>query len=298
MDIHYRIHKKVKMKPSPLDPVKQRGQIMDEDVHEITNKCIIDEDLIIHPFAFYEQNTKNQILLMMKQQDVYVLPTEELFDFLDGVIDDQFAIEIGAGKGYLGRELDIPITDSYAKRDPFPMRMDKRMGVPTITYPSDVEKLDAISSVRKYNPHTVIASFLVHEKTYTDGSKKFGVDGVKLLKACKRYIHIGNLDLHCDNPILNIPHIEIEFPYLITTRMSPLTDRIFIWGEDGMDAFAKKYDLKQYMVRYEVENRGFFDLDFVSSKNNISERAKYWMRIDQYLRFKNEKGAVRLVDIE
>jgi len=298
MDIHYRIHKGVTRKLQPLDPQKQSCAMYVEDICNFVDKCFDKDDLIIHPLAFYRQYTRNQIQLMMKKKDIYVLPTEELCAFLDELISDKSAIEIGAGKGYLGRELSIPITDSYAKRDPYPMMMDRICGVPTITYPPDVEKLDAISSVRKYRPHTVIASFLVHEQTYKDGSKKFGLDGKKLLHLCKRYIHIGNLGIHCNNPILTIPHTEIEFPYLITNIMSPLTDRIFIWGQDGMSDFEKNSSIEKYIVRYEAKDKGIFEIDFMSSNNNIENRARYWIEVDLHTRFMTGKIPFRLISIE
>lgn len=282
MNIHYRIHKKVANKPLSLDPTKECGMMRYEDIQEITEKCFSNEELIIHPFKFYMQYSQNQIRLMMERQDIYMLPTEELCDFLDKVIADRSAIEIGAGKGYLGRELGITVTDSFAKRDSYPMKIDKMMGIPTIVYPDYVENLDAIQSVKKYKPHTVIASYLVHEQIYKDRSKTFGVDGKKLLNMCKRYIHIGNLDLHCSDPIMNIPHTEIEFPYLITKNMNPYTDRIFIWGNDGLNDFEKNNGLKHYKLSYEIVGDKKYSTEFVApeASTNLSEYGNYWMNLD------------------
>lgn len=164
MDIHYRINRNVVRTPKPLDASKQKSLIKDEDCRELMQQCFVGNELIIHPHVFYTHYSKNQIWLMMTEMDVYVLPTEELFSFLDSLIGEKSAIEVGAGKGYLGRELNIPTTDSYAKRYPYPMKRDKDMGIPTIVYPKDVEKLDAIKSIKKYRPHTVVSSFLVSEK--------------------------------------------------------------------------------------------------------------------------------------
>lgn len=291
MDIHYRTHKNIRRIPKPLVALAQKSMIMDENIEDIIEQCFTGEDLIIHPFSFYTKYTMNQKWLMMTKKDVYVLPTEELCDFLDKIIGEKSAIEIGAGKGYLGRELGIHITDSYAKRYPYPMQKDKESGLSTIVYPKDVEKIDAIMSVKKYHPHTVLSSFLVSERSYPDG-KKFGVKNKELLKMCKRYIHIGNLDLHGDDPILNIPHTEIEFPYLITKKMNPNTDRIFIWGNDMLDEFEKDNKLKHFQVIYEVENHKKYATDFTSSDvpiDRLHEYAKYWIMLDIKKNFNEER---------
>lgn len=120
----------------------------------------------------------------------------------------------------------------------------------------------------------------------------------KLLHLCKRYIHIGNLGIHCNNPILTIPHTEIEFPYLITNIMSPLTDRIFIWGQDGMSDFEKNSSIEKYIVRYEAKDKGIFEIDFMSSNNNIENRAHYWIEVDLHTRFMTGKIPFRLISIE
>lgn len=49
---------------------------------------------------------------------VYVLPTTELLDVLDDLIQDyDRVIEIGAGTGSIGRLLGIKMTDSYLQQD-------------------------------------------------------------------------------------------------------------------------------------------------------------------------------------
>lgn len=291
MDIHYRAHKNIRRIPKPLDSLAQKSIIVDENIEDIIEQCFAGEEIIIHPFFFYSKYTMNQKWLMMTEKDVYMLLTEELCDFLDKIIGEKSAIEIGAGKGYLGRELGIHITDSYAKRYTYPMQRDQELGISTIVYPKDVEKLDAIKSVTKYHPHTVLSSFLVSERSYPDG-KKYGVNKKELLKMCKRYIHIGNLDLHGDDPILNILHTEIEFPYLITKKMNPDTDRIFIWGNDMLDEFEKDNKLKHYQVSYEEENYGKYTTEFTSSDvpmDRLYQYAKYWVMLDVKKNFKEEK---------
>ncbi len=291
MDIHYRVKKAVKRAPSSKSPAKV-NILMKEDISGIINKCFTKKDLNIQTYAFYEQFSINQIQVMMEQEEIYVLPTEELCDFLDNLIGDKDAIEIGAGKGHLGRELNIPITDSYARHDAYPMKTCKRQGIQPIIYPNDVEKLDALQSVRKYKPHTVIASYLVHKQFYKDKSKEFGLDGQKLLKMCKRYIHIGNLDLHTNDPIMQIPHTEVEFPYLITKNRNPYTDRIFIWGDDGLINFEQNNGLEHYNITFiDTGNKKYFT-EFVASSTSkkLREYAYYWMKLE----VEKQNGAINI----
>lgn len=55
--------------------------------------------------------TTNQIFNVMHKYGLYTFPTIEVIDFLKEIIQDQIAIEIGAGTGWIGRSLGIPITD-------------------------------------------------------------------------------------------------------------------------------------------------------------------------------------------
>ncbi len=100
-----------------------------------------------------------------------------------------------------------------------------------IDYPDYVEEIDAIEAVRKYKPDTVLASYLV-DKRHVDPEYNItlGLDGEELLKHCKRYIHIGNLEIHGSDPLLKRPHKELKLDGLITIKQDSETDRIFIWG--------------------------------------------------------------------
>lgn len=124
---------------------------------------------------------------------------------------------------------------------------------------------------------------------------KYGVNVRDILKICKRYIHIGNLDMHSDDPEFKFAHTEIEFPYLITKKMNPYTDRIFIWGDDGMDEFEKNNGLKHFKVSYEVEGHGMYTTEFVASDisaEKLFEYGYYWMKLDVEEKFKGIKVVI------
>ena len=46
------------------------------------------------------------------------------------------------------------------------------------------------------------------------------------------------------------------------------------------------------------EDKGIFEIDFMSSKNNIENRAHYWIEVDLHTRFMTGKIPFRLISIE
>lgn len=54
-----------------------------------------------------------EVRMLLHETGTYVIPTEELLEYLDALIGQDRTIEICAGNGYIGRELDIVMTDSY-----------------------------------------------------------------------------------------------------------------------------------------------------------------------------------------
>ena len=99
-----------------------------------------------------------------------------------------------------------------------------------ITYPDDVEQLDALSAIRKYEPEYVIASYCAH--LYGTGSLKsgsaFGVDTRWVRSHCRCFLHIGNDDIHSRDPIMRMPHRRLQFPWLVT-RGNSAHARVYVW---------------------------------------------------------------------
>lgn len=96
--------------------------------------------------------------------------------------------------------------------------------------PIDVEPLDALSAIRKYEPEYVIASYCTH--LYGTGSLKsgnsFDVDTRWVRSHCRRFYHIGNDDIHRRDPIMKMPHQRLSFDWLVT-RGDSSKARIYVW---------------------------------------------------------------------
>lgn len=143
-------------------------------------------------------------------------------------------IEIGSGVGLLGESLGIRKTDNFMQEWPEIKLMYTLTGQPTIKYGKDVEKLDAIEAIKKYKPHTVIGSYITHKYDPKIGSgNQYGPDPIRIVKNCERYIMIGTKITHKDNPLMKLPHEELESDTLIT-RGSSLFNRIFIWEKKSI----------------------------------------------------------------
>lgn len=188
-------------------------------------------EMRILPASVWESFSWSEVRLLLHETGTYVVPTEELIEFLDGLIGEESAIEICAGNGFIGRELGIPVTDSYQQQDdPATSLLYSLAGQPTIKYPKDVVKLEANKAVDKFRPHTIIACYATHKWRYdTMSGNDKGVDFQKLLRKVKRLVLVGNTEVHKDNPLMDIPHEEIILPGYITRSAHPETNRIFIW---------------------------------------------------------------------
>jgi hypothetical protein len=174
---------------------------------------------------------------LLFETGTYVAPTEELIDYLDELIGEEKTIEICAGNGWVGRELDLVLTDSYQQAyDKKSVQMYQQFGQPLIKYPKDVIKLEASDAVLRLKPHTVLACFGTHKyrADVKDGNYK-GVDYVWLLTHCKRIILVGNKEVHHYNPIMSVAHEEIALDGLITRSSFTKNrngNRIFVWQLD------------------------------------------------------------------
>lgn len=188
------------------------------------------------PYAEIAGDTPDTLNMVMQALGLYTFPTQELVDWLHSEIDDDpelephTAIEICCGTGWLGRSLGIPTTDSRLQERPdIRQSYIAQMAVP-ISYPDDVEPLDALSAIRKYEPEYVIASYCTH--LYGTGSLKsgnaFGVDTRWVRSHCRRFYHIGNDDIHFRDPIMKMPHRRLQFPWLVT-RGNSAHARVYVW---------------------------------------------------------------------
>lgn len=174
-----------------------------------------------------------EVRLFMHEYPIYVLPTKELISDLRALSEGYRTIEIGAGTGNIGRNLGIRMTDSYLQERLDIKAMYRIAGQPTIAYPKDVLKCDALSAVRILKPECVIGCYVTHWSLEGEGNS-WGVKFDKLLPMVRRLILVGNDGTHGANPIMKYYHKEINNPGKILTRAGYGPDqKIYVWGEEG-----------------------------------------------------------------
>lgn len=201
-------------------------------------KEMISDGNIIHPVPYerIRDFTFDEINLFLMQTALYTFPTTELVEWLRSEIDDggEFApdaIEICCGSGWLGRELDIPITDSKLQEREDIKKIYREMGQPVIQYPDDVEKLDAVSAVKKYQPEFVIGSYVTNK--WGNGTSRkvgniYGVDNGWIAAHCHKYFMIGNENIHGRDIVMKRKHQKLDFDWLIT-RGDSSKARIYVF---------------------------------------------------------------------
>jgi hypothetical protein len=196
------------------------------------NELIKGIDFEMKPASWYRENfSKEQILKFLHEQAIYVLPTDDLMEYLFNLIGDDKCIEVGAGRGFVCNELGIIGTDSKLQEDPKVKLYYQALGQPVIKYPKHVRKMDAIKAAKTLKPDTVIGCYVTHKyRKDTQDGNYWGVDYERLLSLVKkRLILVGNKETHKNNPLMELEHEEIEFPGLITRSYDDRTNRIFIW---------------------------------------------------------------------
>ena len=174
---------------------------------------------------------KNDLPLFMMITSTYVLPTEELISTLDELIEPESnAIEICCGNGVIGRELNMPLTDSKIQQKDSKIRNEYiRLGNPPVNYPDDVEELEALAAAEKYHPDTILSCFGTH--LWKSGMKSgfiYGVDYEKLWTMTNRIILVGNDRVHGENPLMKRKHREIQ-KWGIISRTEGIPTKIYIW---------------------------------------------------------------------
>ena len=186
------------------------------------------------PASVWQSFDWTEVRMLLHETGTYVIPTEELLDYLDAIIGQDRTIEICAGNGYIGRELDIVMTDSYQQQDdPLTVAYYELFKQPRIRYPKDVLKFEANKAVTKFRPHTVLGCYATHKwRDDTRSGNMYGVDFERLLRRVKRLILVGNKVTHADNPIMALPHEEIYFPGLLTRAANQQDNRVFIWQNE------------------------------------------------------------------
>ncbi len=189
------------------------------------------QNLKVVPAYIYKDIPVEHLALWCHNKGIYGLPTTELIDWLkDQIIPS--SIEIGSGNGAIGRELSIPITDACLMENPAIALAYISSGQPITKYPEDIIRRDAVSAIKEYNPNTVIGCWVTHKydpREHWRGGNMFGIDEQFILDNVKKYIVIGNINVHKEKKILEKPHKEYQFPWLYSRSMSQDKNIIYVW---------------------------------------------------------------------
>ncbi len=206
------------------------------DISPIESLMIHDGKIIPVPFESLKGFSQEMLSIFCHKHALYQLPTTELIDFLKNEIGDSSVIEIGSGNGCMGRSLGIKMADNYMQTWDDVKFTYGLTGQPTITYGSDVEELDAISAVKKYNPKTVVACWVTHkyEEGMTAGNM-YGIQEELLFEnGVEKYIHVGNHTNSTGHPLKPIlskyPVKMLHFPWLVSRSMSRDKNTIYIFS--------------------------------------------------------------------
>lgn len=191
-------------------------------------------DIRVAPLSALNGIDLNEIQVWCVRNAVYQVPTRELVDKLRSFIGSRKAIEIGAGHGAIGRALGIPVTDSYMQQIPEVRAKFALMGQPIIDPPPDVERLEALEAIQKYDPEVVLGCWITQLGTPdVPQSSPHGVDERALLAhpSVKSYIMVGNESVHAQKVIMRIPHETLGPESCLVSRgFEQQKNRIYIWS--------------------------------------------------------------------
>jgi hypothetical protein len=210
-----------------------RAEVLEPCDVRYIDATLLDEHGLVRvlPAERISRVDSNDLRMWLHLRAVYTLPTVELVAWLKDRISGRRAIEIGAGNGSVGRALGIPTTDSRMQERPEIVDYYRFTGQVPITYPNDVERLDASDAIKKYDPQVVIGAWITHRYDVLEhwrGGTMFGVDEVAIVEAGRTYIHIGAVSSHSLKPILGRRNQEYQFPWL-AGRGDPQGRRIWVW---------------------------------------------------------------------
>ncbi|MHD0644224.1 hypothetical protein ACYPKM_01140 [Pseudomonas aeruginosa] len=223
-----------------MSQANQPYEINDIDHAEIialATQAMDGDQLKVMATDFYRQFSQKSISVFCMHFGLYCLPTIELLDVLNRLIMEvspsRNAIEIGSGNGAIGRGLGIPATDNFMQDDPTISSLYQAQGQATIKYGTNVTKIDGNRAVKEMRPDVVIAAWVTHkydERRPQHEGNMFGVVEEDILKQVKRYVVVGNKQIHKQKPIMPKVSQVIEGDFLISRSLRfPGENAIFVW---------------------------------------------------------------------
>jgi hypothetical protein len=212
-----------------------KASLLQNENVDYLDELLLDGDFLkLLPASEYRKINHEHLRLWAHHNSRYGFPTVELIEWLDGQIDGNFAIELASGKGDLGRHLNIIQTDSYIQTTPQVKALYIMMGQPIVEPPESVLEYDALVAVKGIKPDVAIASWLTqlveeNECTPETQGSVYGGDEIQIIANVKKYIHIGNEDVHSTKKALALPHQELKFPWLVSRGEDQSKNVIYIW---------------------------------------------------------------------
>ncbi|MBE9044921.1 hypothetical protein IQ255_10965 [Pleurocapsales cyanobacterium LEGE 10410] len=199
------------------------------------DRLLLDERGIIKlfPAEFYHSIDNDDLRVWCICRAIYQIPTIELVDWLKANFNLDKAIEIGAGNNYFYHPLGIKSIDNYSEQIPAVKLVHELLNQPSTNPPPEVEKLDAIAAIEKYQPETVITSWMTikgNDTEEVDGGHRYAPDEFEVLDTGVTYVFIGNEDIHCDRLIMNKPHKTYHFDWLVSRGYYPEKNCIYVWN--------------------------------------------------------------------
>jgi hypothetical protein len=187
--------------------------------------------LRIHPASFWQQFSQPEIAAFCVRHGIYSIPTTELVEWLQDRIGQRKAIEVGAGNGVLADRLGIMATDNRMQEWAVVQSHYKDVQQATVPYGPNIIEIDAEAAVKKYQPEVVVAAWVTHKyelKAHFREGNQWGVKEERIISRAE-YIHIGNRYVHRMKPILDQPHEEFEFPWLLSRAINGAPNFIAVW---------------------------------------------------------------------
>ena len=199
------------------------------------DRIFLDERGIIklQPADFYKTIDNADLRVWCICRAIYQLPTIELIEWLKTNLNLERTIEIGAGNNYLYHHLGIVGVDNYSEQIPAVKLVHEILNQPSTNPPPKVEKLDAIAAIEKYQPETVITSWMTikgEDTEEVDGGHRYAPDEDEIIDTGVTYVFIGNEDLHSDRYIMNKPHKTYYFDWLVSRGYYPEQNYICVWN--------------------------------------------------------------------
>lgn len=178
-----------------FDSVSANHDISELEKHFLNEngymKCLPAEELLSYGFE--------KLRVFAHVHAIYQFPTIELLDVLSNMIGKNSCIEIGAGRGDIGRLLNIKMTDSHQQSKPQYKQHYEMINQPLIKYPKDVEKIGYKDAIKKYRPEIVLGCWVTHRYDPQRPEAKGNIEGIDtnfVTQRAKKFIFVGNSKIH------------------------------------------------------------------------------------------------------